>query len=77
METGTGALITVIDMATEGTRALRQIEDLVLRANNIRGASEEVLVLCREVVQISVDTRAFFAAERQEAEKHLNEIGPQ
>lgn len=77
METSTGALITVIDMATEGTRALRRIEDLVLRANNIRGASEEMLSLCREAAKISVDTRAYFAEERQQAEKQLNESGPQ
>ncbi|HBO2594092.1 hypothetical protein ACM74F_05640 [Pseudomonas aeruginosa] len=77
METSTGALITVIDMATEGTRALKRIEDLVLRANNIRGASEEMLGLCREAAQISVDMRTYFAEERQQAEKQLNETGPQ
>ncbi|HHG4357541.1 hypothetical protein IPC102_09700 [Pseudomonas aeruginosa] len=77
METGTGALITVIDMATEGTRALKQIEDLTLRINNIRGASEETLGLCREVVRLCADTSAYFAEERQEAEKYLNESGPQ
>ena len=77
METSTGALITVIDMATEGTRALKRIEDLVLRANNIRGTSDEMLGLCREVARISVDMRAYFAEERQQAEKQLNESGPQ
>ncbi|HHW1572815.1 TPA: hypothetical protein ACUT4C_002472 [Pseudomonas aeruginosa] len=77
METSTGALITVIDMATEGTRALKRIEDLVLRANNIRSASEEMLGLCREAAQISVDMRTYFTEERQQAEKQLNETGPQ
>jgi len=73
MDTSTEALITIIDMATEGSAALRSIEDLVLRANNIRGASEEVLVLCRQVVKISVDTRALFADEKQQAEALLSE----
>ncbi len=77
MESREGSLISVIDVATLSIDAIRKMEDLVMRAYNISGASSEMLSLLRQAAQVGVDARGMLTLEREEAQKELHEIQTQ
>lgn len=74
MESLEQAFICAIDIATIGTDALAQIEDLLLRIYNQGGVPPEAFTLYRQAVQTCTAARAGIKLERSDVENQLNEI---
>ncbi|WJN61304.1 hypothetical protein [Pseudomonas sp. SO81] len=73
MEVCVAALLSPIDIASECTRQIRAIEDLITRAINVRNNPEEWKALLREALAVGVDIRGFLAFEKADAERQLAE----
>lgn len=74
MDSRIGTIVSTIDVATEGMRAIAEMEDLIARAMNVSGRQAELHALLREVLKIGMNTRAMLAFEQKEAQRQLVEL---
>jgi hypothetical protein len=71
MDSRIGTVVSTIDVATEGIRAITEMEDLVTRAINVSNRHAEQYVLLRQALLIGMNTRAMLAFEQKEAQRQL------
>ncbi|MCC3679183.1 hypothetical protein LLE81_00030 [Staphylococcus epidermidis] len=71
MDSRIGTVVSTIDVATEGIRAIKEMEDLVTRAINVSNRQAELHALLRQALLIGMNTRAMLAFEQKEAQRQL------